>query len=65
MRLRSRHTAPAKRSPRPVGRWARTCILTFFKETQMPSHLVASGKQAEQALSWTVVPVPGWVVPAS
>ena len=48
-----------------MGRWARTCILTFFKETQMPSHLVASGKQAEQALSWTVVPVPGWVVPAS
>lgn len=52
-------------STEPVRRWARTCILKFFKETQKPSHLVASGKQAEQGLSQTVVPVPGWVVPAS
>lgn len=35
------------------------------EETQVPSQLLAAGKQAEQALSWTVLPVPGWVVPAS
>lgn len=51
-------------STEPVRRWVRTCILKFFKEMQKPLHLVASGKQAEQGLSQTVVPVTGWVVPA-
>lgn len=43
-------------STEPVRRRVRTCILKLFKETQKPSHLVASGKQAEQGLSQPVVP---------